>query len=45
MLFSHYYWGMWAIIMSKNDKISFDYISFAYSRFSKYLLIKNKIKL
>ena len=30
---SNYFWCTWAIFMSKNKNIQFDYIKFAYCRF------------
>ena len=40
LLLSNYYWCIWAIFMSKNPDINFDYVEFAYSRYSKYRELK-----
>ena len=42
---SHYYWILWAIYMSKNPEVDFDYIGFAEGRYQKYLKAKKKLKL
>lgn len=33
MIVSHLYWLLWAIIVSKNPRIDFDYIEFSWERF------------
>ncbi|KAL4504469.1 hypothetical protein ABPG72_009915 [Tetrahymena utriculariae] len=33
---SHFYWGIWALHMSKDPNICFNYVKFSYSRFQKY---------
>lgn len=42
MMFSHYYWVLWGLIMSKNPYIEFDYIKFCYSKYLKYMQLKEK---
>jgi hypothetical protein len=37
---SHIMWGWWGIIVSKNENIQFDYISFSYERYKAYSKIK-----
>ena len=39
-MLSHYYWILWAVIMSKNSDINFDYIHYAYSRYKIYQKLK-----
>jgi hypothetical protein len=36
-------WGWWGIIVSKNPNIQFDYISFAYERYLKYMEVKEEV--
>lgn len=33
-------WGWWAIIMSKNPNIQFDYLQFSLKRYEDYRAIK-----
>jgi len=42
-LLSHYWWSLWAIIMSKNPLINFNYVEFAYQRTLDYFRIKEKV--
>lgn len=37
MLFSHFYWTFWSVIMSKNPDITFDYLAYAHSRYEMYV--------
>lgn len=39
-MLSHVMWGFWAIIVSKNPAINFDYISFAKVRHNFYQELK-----
>jgi len=39
-MMSHLMWGWWAIIVSKNPHIEFDYITFALDRYKRYMQIK-----
>eukprot|EP01017_Pseudomicrothorax_dubius_P000525 TRINITY_DN0_c2032_g1_i1.p1 TRINITY_DN0_c2032_g1~~TRINITY_DN0_c2032_g1_i1.p1 ORF type:complete len:102 (-),score=31.78 TRINITY_DN0_c2032_g1_i1:59-364(-) len=39
-LLSHAYWILWAVVMSKNPEIPFDYIAFAYARYREYVRLK-----
>ena len=36
-------WGWWAIVVSKNENINFDYISFAMERHRMYQIYKKKV--
>jgi choline/ethanolamine kinase len=42
MLFSHFYWTFWSIVMSKRPDIKFDYIIYAHKRFELYKEVKSK---
>jgi len=35
-MLSHYYWCVWAIIVSKNPDIDFDYVQFSKDRYESY---------
>jgi len=39
-MLSHYYWVLWGVVMSKNPEIQFDYLHYAYSRFTVYQKLK-----
>lgn len=41
-MLSNMMWGYWAIIVSKNPQIDFDYISFAEVRHKLYQELKNE---
>lgn len=40
---SHMMWGWWAIIVSKNPNIQFDYICFSLERYERYMKIKKEL--
>jgi len=42
LLFSHYYWTFWSVVMSKRADIKFDYIHYANKRMQCYREIKAK---
>jgi len=42
MLF-HYYYSMWAIVMSKNPDIDFDHVQYSKDRYESYQKMKEKI--
>ena len=39
-MLSYYFWCMWAITMSKNSDIMFDYVEHAHSMYNKYISVK-----
>jgi len=41
-MFSHFYWVLWSIIMSKNPEVDFDYIHYAKSRYDAYQKLKEE---
>jgi len=42
LLFSHFYWTNWSVVMSKRSDIKFDYIHYAHKRFQLYHEMKAK---
>ena len=42
-LFSHYYWILWSIVMSKSNDIKFDYIGYGHKRFELYTDLKKNL--
>jgi len=44
-MLSHYYWVLWSVVMSKNPEIQFDYLHYAYSRFTVYQKLKKEYNL
>jgi thiamine kinase-like enzyme len=42
-MLSHYYWCVWAVVMSKNPDIDFDYIRFSRDRYNGYLKFKEEL--
>jgi len=40
-LMSHAYWIIWAVVMSKNKEIDFDYLKYAHDRYKLYEKLKN----
>jgi len=44
-MLSHYYWILWSVVMSKNPEIEFDYLHYAYSRFTVYKKLKEEYNL
>jgi choline/ethanolamine kinase len=41
-MLSHYYWILWAIVMSKNPNTSFDYLHYAHKRLEAYQNLKRE---
>ena len=39
-MLSTYFWFFYAINMSKNPDIMFDYVEFAHSKYNKYIALK-----
>jgi choline/ethanolamine kinase len=39
-MLSHYYWILWAIVMSKNPNTEFDYLNYAHKRLEVYQNLK-----
>lgn len=42
-MLSHFFWILWAIIMSKNPHNPFNYVQFAYERYRDYLGLKKTL--
>lgn len=42
VLYSHFYWTLWAVLMSGDPDINFGYIEFGFERFSHYMKMKKK---
>jgi len=41
-LLSHFYWGMWALCLSVDQTVDFDYLLFGVNRFKEYYRFREK---